>query len=135
MEAMLISIESFTDTRGNLIVGEFPKTLPFDPVRFFIVRDTPAGGSRGNHAHRTNQQILFCLTGSMRVKVYDGKEWDEFNLLPGSQGLYIPALHWGEQVYLSSDTTLLVLASEIFSAEGYIESLKELDSYLANRKL
>jgi UDP-2-acetamido-3-amino-2,3-dideoxy-glucuronate N-acetyltransferase len=133
MAAKLISIDSFPDSRGSLIVGEFPKTLPFDPVRFFVVSDTPAGGSRGNHAHRTNEQVLFCLTGTVHVKVYDSNEWEEFTLTPGTQGLYLPALHWGEQVYLSSDTTLLVLASETFSAEGYIESLEELDSYAANR--
>ena len=84
MAAKLISIDSCPDSRGSLIVGEFPKTLPFNPVRFFVVSDTPAGGSRGNHAHRTNEQVLFCLTGTVHVKVYDSNEWEEFTLTPGT---------------------------------------------------
>jgi dTDP-4-dehydrorhamnose 3,5-epimerase-like enzyme len=132
MQAKIISVDSITDSRGNLIVGEFPKTLPFSPVRFFIVRDVPTGASRGNHAHKTNQQALFCLSGRVVVKVSDGKSWQEFNLVPGLEGLHIPALHWGEQIYVDPGTSLLVLASEAYSSDGYLHTLEELAAYLDN---
>ena len=132
MQAKLISIDSITDPRGNLIVAEFPKSLPFSPVRFFIVRDVPRGASRGKHAHKTNQQALFCLSGQLVVKVSDGKTWQEFTLAPGSEGIYIPPLHWGEQIYAHPGTILLVLASEPYSSEGYINSLEELATITAN---
>jgi dTDP-4-dehydrorhamnose 3,5-epimerase-like enzyme len=129
MAASLISIDSFTDARGNLLVGEFPKNLPFAPTRFFVVSGVPNGESRGHHAHKTNQQILICLEGKVNVRVNDGTRWAEFVLDSGSKCLHLPALHWGEQHYASDKTKLLVLASESYSAEEYINSFEEFLEY------
>ena len=120
MSAKLISMDSFSDARGSLFVAEFPKNLPFAPFRFFVVSGVPQGESRGNHAHKTNEQILYSLDGSVKVRVNDGKEWSEFTLRSGSEGLYIPPIHWGEQVYESENARLLVMASEPYSADEYI---------------
>jgi len=129
MAASLISIESFKDARGNLLVGEFPKNLPFAPTRFFVVSGVPDGESRGHHAHKTNQQILFCLEGTVNVRVNDGRGWNDFVLEPGNNCLHLPALHWGEQHYVSDTTKLLVLASEPYSADEYISSFEEFLEY------
>ncbi len=129
MAANVISIESFTDPRGNLLAGEFPKSLPFSPIRFFVVSGVPSGESRGHHAHKTNQQILLCLEGTVRVRVNDGRVWDEFVLDPGSTCLYLPALHWGEQYYSSDKTKLLVLASEPYSSDEYINNFEDFLKY------
>lgn len=128
MKARLLQIESFTDPRGNLIVGEYPKTLPFSPIRFFIVSGATKGESRGNHAHKSTEQMLFCLSGQVTVRVNDGTELKEFILRPGKEGLYIPALHWGEQIYSSGDTSLLVLASEPYSADEYINTISDFEN-------
>ena len=129
MSAELIPTESFSDNRGNLLVGEFPKNIPFPPARFFVVSGVPKAESRGHHAHKTNKQILYCLEGAVNVRVNDGREWSEFLLQSGSEGLYIPPLHWGEQFYDSERTKLLVIASEPYSAEEYIRSFEEFLSY------
>jgi UDP-2-acetamido-3-amino-2,3-dideoxy-glucuronate N-acetyltransferase len=131
MIATMIPVDSFTDERGNLVVGEFPKNLPFAPVRFFLVGEVPPSEIRGNHAHKTNQQFLLCISGSIKVRVYNGVEWQEFNLHSKTAGLFIPALHWAEQEYVTSGSQLLVLASEKYSASGYINSLAEFDTHLA----
>jgi len=133
LKARLLQIDSFTDPRGSLIVGEFPKTLPFSPVRFFIVTGAAKGESRGNHAHKSTEQILFCLSGQVNVRVNDGNELREFVLSPGKEGLYIPALHWGEQIYSGEDTSLLVLASEPYSANEYINTLSDFENYTQTR--
>ena len=130
MTAKQISVVGFSDPRGSLMVGEFTKSLPFDPVRFFVVSDVPEGVSRGNHAHKSNQQVLFCLSGYLTVNVYDGNTWEEFKLTPGPIGLYLPALHWGEQRDFGPGTNLLVIASEPYSAEEYIHSLDEFVLFL-----
>ena len=129
MVASLISIEIFTEARGELLVGEFPKNLPFAPTRFFVVRGVPSGESRGHHAHKTTQQILICLEGTVKVRVNDGTGWAWFVLDSGSKCLHLPALHWGEQHYLTENTKLLVLASEPYSADEYISSFKEFSKY------
>jgi dTDP-4-dehydrorhamnose 3,5-epimerase-like enzyme len=129
MAASQISLELFTDTRGNLLVGEYPKNLPFAPIRFFVVSGVPSGESRGHHAHKTNEQILICLEGRVIARVNDGRGWAEFVLDSGSKGLHLPALHWGEQRYASDQTKLLVLASEPYSADEYITSFEEFLKY------
>ena len=111
------------------MVAEFPKNLPFAPFRFFIVSGVPRGESRGHHAHKTNEQILYCLDGSVNVRVNDGKEWSEFTLGSGSEGLYIPPIHWGEQAYESENAKLLVIASEPYSAEEYINNFDDFLRY------
>ena len=128
MKARIISIDKFTDPRGSLLVGEYPKSLPFSPVRFFIVNGVSEGESRGNHAHKSTEQLLFCLTGHVKVKVNDGSEHREFDLKPGTDGLHIPALHCGEQIYLDPESSLLVLASEPYSADEYINTLSEFNT-------
>jgi dTDP-4-dehydrorhamnose 3,5-epimerase-like enzyme len=125
MQAKLIDLESFSDYRGSLIVGEYPKTLPFEPVRFFVVSGVPAGESRGSHAHKTNLQFLTCLVGRIVVKVNDGTKVEDFSLEPGSRGLFIPAMNWAEQRYETQDSQLLVLASEHYSEEEYISNFAE----------
>jgi hypothetical protein len=131
MKATIIAIESFTDKRGNLVVGEYPKNLPFAPMRFFIVGEVPTSEIRGVHAHKSNQQFLLSISGVIKVRVYNGIEWQEFVLDSKTGGLFIPELHWAEQEYVTPGSQLLVLASEEYSASGYINSLAEFDSYLA----
>jgi UDP-2-acetamido-3-amino-2,3-dideoxy-glucuronate N-acetyltransferase len=131
MQAKLIDVESFSDYRGSLIVGEYPKTLPFEPVRFFVVSGVPAGESRGNHAHKTNMQFLMCLVGSVVVKVNDGTRVTEFILEPGPRGLFIPAMNWAEQRYETPDTQLIVLASEAYVADEYIVDICEFKDRLS----
>jgi hypothetical protein len=72
--------------------------------------------------------MLFCLSGQVTVRVNDGTELKEFILRPGKEGLYIPALHWGEQIYSSGDTSLLVLASEPYSADEYINTISDFEN-------
>ena len=129
MPAKLISMDSFGDYRGNLLVGEFPRNLPFPPLRFFVVSGVPRGESRGHHAHRTNKQVLYCIDGAVNVRVNDGEEWSEYALRPGSECLFLPPLHWGEQVYESEASKLLVIASEPYSAEEYINSFDDFLRY------
>jgi UDP-2-acetamido-3-amino-2,3-dideoxy-glucuronate N-acetyltransferase len=131
MLAREIKVERFTDSRGSLIAGEFPKNLPFEPVRFFLVSGVPEGESRGMHAHKTNLQLLFCVSGSVIVSVNDGVESKEFNLKPGLTGLFIPAMNWAEQKYESPETQLLVLASEPYSSDGYISDINIFNSHFS----
>jgi UDP-2-acetamido-3-amino-2,3-dideoxy-glucuronate N-acetyltransferase len=126
MPAEILKFDSFTDRRGSLTVGEYPKNLPFAPVRFFVVSDVPHDLPRGNHAHKTNHQLLFCLSGSLAVDVFDGKIWSTFKLSPNGEGLYLPPLNWGVQKEFEPGTNLLVLASEAYSANEYIYTLDDL---------
>lgn len=122
------------DLRGNLTVGEFGRTLPFEAKRYFIVFDVPNAEVRGEHAHRTCQQFLICVHGNCSVVADDGHVRDEFVLDDPSVGLYLPPLTWGIQYKYSHDAVLLVFASEFYDAAEYLRNYGEFMDTIANGK-
>lgn len=116
------------DLRGNLTVGEFGRTVPFEPKRYFLVFDVPNSEIRGEHAHRTCDQFLICVKGSCNVVVDDGAEREEFQLDDPAIGVYLPAMTWGIQYKYSADAVLLVFASEFYDGDEYI---REYDEFLS----
>lgn len=113
------------DLRGNLTVGEFGRTLPFEAKRYFMVFDVPNAEVRGEHAHRTCHQFLICAHGRCSVVADDGHTRDEFDLDDPSIGLHLPPLTWGIQYKYSRDAVLLVFASEFYDSTEYIRSYEE----------
>ena len=113
------------DLRGNLTVGEFGRTVPFEPKRYFIVFGVPNAEIRGEHAHRVCKQFLICARGSCHVVADDGENREEFLLDDPSVGLYLPPLTWGIQYKYSLDAVLLVFASHFYDNAEYIRNYDE----------
>lgn len=113
------------DLRGNLTVGEFGRTLPFEARRYFMVFGVPNAEVRGEHAHRTCHQFLVCAHGSLSVVADDGSMREEFVLDDPSVGLHLPPLTWGIQYKYSPDAVLLVFASEYYDPAEYIRDYGE----------
>ena len=119
-KARLIEMPTAADDRGLLTPFEFA-ALPFTPNRAFIVHDAPAGARRGGHAHKREKQLLVCLSGRIGVRLVAGK--DEENLILDSprRALFIDSGVWSEQRYLDRGSCLLVLASEPYDRQDYID--------------
>jgi len=120
------------DPRGNLTVGEFERTLPFVPKRYFMTFDVPSFDVRGEHAHRTCHQFLLCVRGSCAVVVDDGLNREEFLLDRPTVGVHVPPMVWATEYKHSQDSRLLVFASEHYDPADYIRDyqiyLKEASS-------
>lgn len=110
------------DMRGALSVGEFPKDIPFEPKRYFVVFDVPTAKTRGEHAHIACKEFLICVRGSLSVIVDDGTNSEEIVLDHPSLGLYIPPNIWALQHQFSRDAVLLVFCSDIYESDDYIRS-------------
>jgi acetyltransferase-like isoleucine patch superfamily enzyme len=108
------------DPRGNLTVGEFERTLPFVPKRYFMTFDVPSFDVRGEHAHRTCHQFLLCVRGSCAVVVDDGLNREEFLLDRPMFGVHVPPMVWATEYKHSQDSRLLVFASEYYDPADYI---------------
>lgn len=121
----LLKFPLITDPRGNLVFGEFPNHLPFQPVRFFMTYGVPDGSNRGGHGHRKLEQLIICAKGSMVVSVDDGSVRDEYLLDSPGIGLYIPPFVWGAQFGHSMDCVMLVLASDVYEEGEYIRDYSE----------
>jgi dTDP-4-dehydrorhamnose 3,5-epimerase-like enzyme len=123
-----VKLQEHRDSRGVLTVGEFERDLPFVPARHFLVYGVGEGLVRGEHAHLECEQLLFCVSGSLRVMVDDGAVRDVHTLDAPNVGLYIPPRVWATQYGHSPDATLLVFASHRYDPEDY---LRDYDAFLA----
>jgi UDP-2-acetamido-3-amino-2,3-dideoxy-glucuronate N-acetyltransferase len=119
------------DMRGSLSVGEFERSIPFTPKRYFLVFDVPSRKVRGEHAHRECHQFLICTHGSVTVMVDDGIHRAEVHLDRPEIGIYIPPMIWGTQYRYSDDAVLLAFASHFYDAGEYI---RDYTTYLAELK-
>ena len=118
-------LRTVEDLRGDLSAGEFARTIPFIPKRYFLVFDVPSRRVRGEHAHLACEQFLVCVNGSVTVVADDGTTREEFVLDSRNLGLYLPPMTWGVQYRFSPDAILLVFASDYYDPQDYIRDYRE----------
>ncbi|QKJ25050.1 FdtA/QdtA family cupin domain-containing protein [Aquiluna borgnonia] len=121
----LVAPKVSKDIRGDLHAIEFPAVLPFDPKRIFWVREVPQGETRGFHAHKTGQQVLFCLSGSIELVLRDSTGTQTILLSDQGPGVWMKEMTWGEQKFLTAGAILLVVASNTYDESDYIRDLEE----------
>lgn len=120
-------LKNVADMRGSLSVGEFGRDIPFEVKRYFLVYDVPSVEIRGEHAHRSCEQFLIAVKGSVHVVADDGSNREQFVLDRPGLGLYLPPMTWGIQYRYSADAVLLVLASQHYDSADYV---RDYDGFL-----
>ena len=120
MDIRLLNFDIKGDNRGSLIAIENYKEVPFGIKRIYYIFDTKYGISRGFHAHKKLEQVLICLNGSCVISVDDGLIREDFLLDYPDKGLYIGNNIWREMKHFSQGCVLLVLASDYYNTEDYI---------------
>lgn len=115
----VLHVPSQRDARGALHPFDFDG-LPFVPKRAFVVEPAAAGTTRGGHAHRTAQQILVRLAGTIEITLaFRGRE-ATVRLDDTATGLLLAPGVWASHTYLTEDARILVFASEPFDPAAYI---------------
>ena len=131
METLEFSVRNsieIRDSRGEL--SKFFLEIDFIPREFFIIKDVPAGTSRGKHAHFKCIQLIMLIKGQMKVVLENSNESKTVYLnIPGSFVL-IPALTWSEQEYIFRDTEIIVFCSEEFAEQDYIRNYEDFQKLL-----
>ncbi len=115
---------------AGLCVVEAQKAVPFDIKRVYYIFDVDNEAIRGKHAHKKTKQTLFCIRGSVRVILDNGKEREVIQLKEPNTGLYLDALMWHEMYDFSPDAVLLVFASDYFDESDYIRNYSDFTNYL-----
>jgi len=120
------NLKLFDEVDGRLVPIEFDKDVPFEVKRMFYVFGVHNQDVRGKHSHHKTKQLLISINGAIDVKCDDGmggvKTWQ---LDQPWKALYIPEMIWDEQVYISHEAVLLVLANTLYEQSDYIESYEE----------
>ena len=115
--AEILSLKTFTDSRGNLTVIE--KVIPFDIKRIFYIYGVD-DSIRGGHRHHKTIQAAVCLKGNCIISNNDGEKTEEFLLDTPDKCLILEPKDWHQMHHFSPDAILMVLASENFDANDYI---------------
>jgi hypothetical protein len=119
-DCKIVELPRIVNPQGNLTFVEGGRHVPFDLQRVFYVYDVPAGSYRGAHAHKTLDEVLVCITGSLDVRVNDGRRKATFTLNRPWLGLHVPPMIWAEEDNFATGTVYLVLASHRYDAGDYI---------------
>lgn len=117
-----IELPNLGDHRGSLVVAEANRNVPFSIQRLYYIFGAQPDVPRGFHAHKELQQIAFCIQGSCKMLMNNGKEKQEVLIGQSNKGLFIPPMVWHEMHGFSEDCILLVLASDHYDESDYIRN-------------
>jgi dTDP-4-dehydrorhamnose 3,5-epimerase-like enzyme len=118
----ILDFKSIVNKTGSLVALEANKDIPFSIKRVYYIFDVPSEVRRGFHSHKKLDQVLICLSGSIKILVKDDTEEETHLLDSPSKALYIGPMIWREMFDFSEGAVLLVLASEFYTEEDYIRN-------------
>ena len=127
-----INLPSFEDSRGVLSVVEATTDIPFGIERIFFIHHVIS--DRGGHAHIDTDQVIIPISGSLKVKVFDGVNEDIYLLNDCRTGLFAPALTFCDLYDFSPGGVCLVLASTKYNMKKSLRSKAEYLQYLKQSK-
>lgn len=103
--------------------------IPFWIKRIFYIYDIPQTAVRGMHAHKYCHEILIAVNGCFDVELNDGVNKRTVTLNNLNNGLYIPPGIWATERKYSSDAVCLVLASDKYDSDDYINEYSDFLKY------
>ena len=115
-----VNLIQTSDMRGDLLVAELQKHIPFEVKRLFFVMNVPTHHVRGEHAHKQCHQLLVCLQGEVTVIADNGSIRQEWVLNRADLGLHLHPMTWGIQYRYSKNAVLAVFASHSYDPNDYI---------------
>jgi dTDP-4-dehydrorhamnose 3,5-epimerase-like enzyme len=113
-----IKLPTHIDPRGSLTVIE--KQLPFEIKRVYYIYNC-ADVERGGHRHKRTVQALVCVHGSCTIDWDNGKQSGSIDLSSPDHLLVLLPEDYHIMRNFSDDAVLLVLASEYFDNDDYID--------------
>lgn len=125
MQVIKYNFPMYGDERGQLVVLEELKDIPFKIKRVYYIYNIPEESVRGCHAHKSLEQILICIRGNCKIRLNNGTEEKIILLEKPYEGLYISSLIWREVFDFFPDTIVMVLASELYNEQDYIRNYDE----------
>jgi hypothetical protein len=114
----LISLPTFTDTKGSLTVLE--QALPFQVVRSYWIYGAD-NQTRGGHRHAHTRQALVALSGVVSMYMNDGVTEETIVLDHPSQCLLVEPKDWHTMTF-GENAALLVMSSHPYDRSEYIDT-------------
>jgi len=124
-DCQIIQLPKIHDPRGNLTFIEGGNHILFEIERVYWIYDVPGGEKRGGHAYKRLHELIIAVSGSFDVVLDDGQEKRNFTLNRSYYGLYVPNLIWRSLENFSTNSLCLILASDVYNEDEYIQDYNE----------
>lgn len=121
----VLEFKEYGDERGNLVVAEGGKDIPFEIKRVFYMYGSDPGIIRGRHANRRSRFVLINVAGTSKVRLDDGFSTKVVELDKPRMGLYIAPMVWKDMYDFSADSVLLCLSDMSYDDSEYIRNYDE----------
>ena len=120
-----ISRRSFPDPQtASLSVVEFSE-IPFLVRRIYWINDFRPNVTRGNHAHKSLNQLFMVTNGNLVLELYRGEQVTSISLNSKSDHILIPPGTWRVIKNPSSNAVVTVLADTPYLEADYIRDFTE----------
>lgn len=128
--AYMIEFSNKGDKRGQLVIIENGKEIPFNMQRIFYIYGSDKDVVRGCHANKDSEFVLINVSGSSKLKVeYLDGDSEIFSLIRPYTGVYLPKMVWKEMFDFSFDSVLLCIASTKYDENEYIREKHKWKEY------
>ena len=124
----VLRLTSIPDARGTLLAGDTGEGMPFAAVRYFVVRDVPAGAVRARHAQRRNEELINCAIGAVTFDLRWAGGQIEHRLDDPETALHVPPWVWVEARDFTEDAVLFVLCSRPYDPDDVITDPTEFEA-------
>lgn len=124
-DCSIMQFKKIKNRAGNITSIENNVDIPFSVKRIYYLYDVPSGETRGGHAHKDLEQVIFAVSGSFDITIDDARTKKTVQLNRPDFGLYLRPGIWRELSNFSSGAICLVLASQLFSEQDYIRSYEK----------
>jgi oxalate decarboxylase/phosphoglucose isomerase-like protein (cupin superfamily) len=129
MTYKLITLPKITDPRGNLTFLQFPDHIPFKIKRSFWTYDVPSGEIRGGHAYKSQEEIIFALSGSFDLVIVNPNHTKVIiHLNSPNIGVYLPPKTWRHMENFSTNSFALHLSNSEYNELDYLRDFNDFKS-------
>ena len=132
----IINLKRVVDDRdGVLCIMEAAKDIPFPIKRVYYITNLDCMASlRGKHAHKTLQQVIFCISGSFILSLDDGSAKQDIYMHCDNQGIILGPHLWHTMHDFSNGCVILVVASDVYDESDYIRDYDQFLDFIRENK-
>lgn len=107
--------------------------LPIKVKRVFLIGGVKKGDIRGEHALLKTNQIIFVLSGSIKIFLDDGKNKKSILLKNPNKGIFIGPLVWRTLKILENNTLVIVFCDREHNEKEYIRNYESFIQQIRKR--
>jgi len=124
----IIEMSKQHDSRGSLAFVEMLQICGFSAKRLFLLENFTDNAVRGNHAHKSCQQVIFVLRGQAEIEIDNGRYFSRITLKNNNYFMNVKAMTWVKIENVSEDSLILVAASDEYDESDYIRSRQDFEA-------